>query len=109
MKISPNTTIIETIKQNLINVYHPLAIYLFGSYVWGAPDTESDIDLMIVVEKSNEKLYKRPVAGHRSMRGIPYPTDLLVYTKEEFEKRSNDRTTLCYKIKNEGKVIYGKL
>ena len=34
--------------------------------------------------------------------------DMVIYTKDEFEKSSKDITTLCYKIKKDGKVIYAR-
>lgn len=41
----------------LVSVYSPLAIYLFGSYAWGHPEENSDLDLLIIIEKSEEKTY----------------------------------------------------
>jgi hypothetical protein len=34
--------------------------------------------------------------------------DLVVYTKEEFEKTSKDITTLSYKIKKDGELLYAR-
>ena len=103
-----NEQIIEEVKNRLIKVYDPLKIYLFGSYAWGSPTEDSDLDLLLVVEKSNEKTYRRPIKGHIALSGVGIPKDLIIYTEEEFEERSGDITTLCYKVKNEGKEIYAK-
>ena len=100
--------IIEEIKNRLVKTYNPLEIYLFGSYAWGTPDEESDIDLVIVVNSSDEKKYKRPIQGYEALRGLRVSNDIIVYTKDEFEKRAKDITTLVYKIKKEGKRIYAK-
>ena len=100
--------IIEEVKKRLIEVYNPVAIYMFGSYAWGTPTEDSDLDLLIVVDKSDEKSYKRPVAGYRALRGLDISKDLIIKTKEEFEQASNDITTLIYKIKNDGELIYAK-
>ena len=40
----------SVIVDRLVDVYRPLRVYLFGSYVWGTPSTESDYDLCVVVE-----------------------------------------------------------
>ncbi len=56
MKIVDNN-MLEIIKNRLINVYHPAVIYLFGSYAWGQPTKDSDLDLLIIVDKSDEKNY----------------------------------------------------
>jgi len=98
--------IIEEVKKRLVKVYDPIAIYVFGSYAWGCPTEDSDLDLLIVVDKSDEKSYKRPVAGHRALRGLDLSKDIIVKTKEEFEQASDNITTLMYKIKNDGKLVY---
>lgn len=98
--------IIEDAKNKLITTYNPLKIYLFGSYAWGSPTKESDLDLLIVVENSKEKSYRRSIPGRLELVDLMIPKDILVYTKDEFEKKSKDITSLCHKILHEGKEIY---
>jgi len=100
--------IIEEVKKRLVEVYDPIAIYVFGSYAWGCPTEDSDLDLLIVVDKSDEKSYKRPVAGHLALIGLNISKDLIVKTKEEFEQASKDIATLSHKIKNDGELIYAR-
>jgi len=100
--------IIEEVKKRLVEVYDPIAIYVFGSYAWGCPNEDSDLDLLIVVDESDEKSYKRPVAGHRALRGLDLSKDIIVKTKKEFEQASDNITTLMYKIKNDGELVYAR-
>jgi len=99
---------IEEVKKRLVEVYNPIAIYIFGSYAWGCPTEDSDLDLLIVVDESDEKTYKRSVAGHYALRGLNVSKDLIVKTKEEFERSSKNIATLIYKIKNDGELIYAR-
>lgn len=99
---------IQAVKNTLVEVYHPLKIYLFGSYAWGTPTKDSDLDLLIVVSRSTKKSYERAVKGYRALRDMTVAKDILVLTKKEFDERSNDITTLCYKAKHEGKLLYAK-
>lgn len=101
-------SLINEVKKRLVKVYDPLKIYLFGSYAWGNPTEDSDLDLMIVVEKSDEKRYKRSVRGYISLAGLCVSNDIIVYTSKEFDEKSKDITRLSYKIKNEGEIIYAK-
>ena len=94
------------ILKRLITAYHPKEIYLFGSYAWGNPDEQSDIDLMIVVDESSEKPHQRPRKGFRALRGLKIAKDILVYTKDEFDNLANDISTLCYRVKKEGLRLY---
>lgn len=103
-----NKAVIDEVKNRLVKTYDPLAIYLFGSYAWGTPTKDSDLDLLIIVEKSEEKSYKRPLPGQRVLFGLGISKDLIVYTKEEFDRYSADATSLCHKIGQAGRIIYAK-
>lgn len=100
-------TINKAISQ-LVNTYQPESIYLFGSYAWGEPTEESDLDLLIVVDHSDQDIYSRPVAGYHALWGLGISKDLLVYTQKEFDREARDRTTLCYKIDKAGIKLYAK-
>lgn len=98
---------LEDIKKRLVKAYNPIAIYLFGSYAWGTPTEDSDLDLLIAVDKSDEKSFRRPIKGYEALRGLEYiPKDLIIQTKDEFERRSGEKTTLEHKIKKSGELIY---
>jgi uncharacterized protein len=99
---------INFVKDTLVEVYHPLKIYLFGSYAWGTPTKDSDLDLIVIISKSKKQVYERPVKGYHALRDLTIPTDILIFTKKEFDEGSNDVTTLCYKTKHDGKLIYAK-
>jgi len=100
--------VIEEVKNRLVKTYNPIAIYLFGSYARGTPNEESDLDLLIVVDASDEKTYKRPVSGHRALRDLDISKDIIVSTKEEFDRAVSDATTLLYKIRRDGALIYAR-
>jgi len=105
--MDPTTSqILEEVKNRLIAVYRPLCIYLFGSHAWGTPRKDSDLDLMIIVDTSMEKDYKRPLAGITALQGILMPVDILVYTKDEFAQKASHLSTLCHRIQNEGRTLY---
>ncbi len=99
---------IELVKNKLVETYNPQAIYLFGSYAWGMPDDESDLDLLIVVDALTDTHYKMLVDGHMALLRLDVSKDLLLYTKEQFDVLSQDNMTFCYKIKQRGIKIYAK-
>lgn len=99
-------SMIEDIKLRLKNVYNPKLIYLFGSYAWGTPNQNSDIDIAVVVENSNEKSYKRVQIGLRELWSIKKPIDLIVYTTSEFREKVVHPSTLQYKIEHKGVKLY---
>lgn len=97
---------IEEVTKRLVRVYNSLEIHLFGSYAWGKPDEESDLDLLIVVEDFKDSRYKDLVLGHKALMDMNLSKDLLLFNKEEFKKKSEDGSEFCYKVKNLGKKIY---
>lgn len=99
---------IEEVKQKLIKTYKPLEIYIFGSYAWGCPDKDSDLDLLVIIEKYDKNRHQALVAGHKALMYMDISKDILVLTQEEFEKYSSDHRMLYYKIKNEGTKIYAR-
>ncbi len=103
-----NQEVIDEVKKRLVKTYNPLAIYLFGSYAWGTPNEESDLDLLIIIEKSEEKSYDRPVSGHRALFGLCISKDIIIYTKAEFDRHCIDTTTLCHTIEKNGKLLYAR-
>jgi len=54
----------------------------FGSYARGDWGVGSDLDLVIVVESSEQPFERRAAAWDTS--GLPVPTDVLVYTEAEW-------------------------
>ena len=98
--------IIQLAVKRLVEVYNSETIFIYGSQAWGNPDEESVLDLLIVLDHSEEKPYKRILRGLKSLRGLKIPKDLMVYTKAEFDDLAKDRASLCYKIKQEGIKAY---
>lgn len=100
---------IQLMTKRLIDLYHPVEIYLFGSYAWGLPDEDSDVDLLVVVDEcKSEDRHMALVQGHRALRGMGLPKDLILLTKEEFDNYSADHRKIYYKIKNKGKLLYAR-
>jgi len=101
-------TIIERIK-----VLNPYKIILFGSYAWGSPDENSDLDLIVVINDDlmpnsyNEKLQIYLKVSHvltDILRKVPI--DLIVHTKP-MHKRFIELDSMFYReIAQKGIVLY---
>lgn len=100
--------IIEEVVRRLVRTYDPLEIYLFGSYARGDQREDSDLDLLVVVESSQERSHARVRAGYAALRGLGIYKDLAVYTKDEFAERINEIATLPYYVNKEGKCLYAR-
>ena len=100
---------IQEATKRLVEAYDPVAIYLFGSYAWGEPNEDSDLDLMVILSDSSEVVFSTHKKGKLALRDLKIDNDLIVANKHYFDKTASKSSTLEYKIKNEGKRLYGTL
>ena len=105
MKKISKSKIQEAVKR-LVETYQPLSIYLFGSYAWGKPHDESDLDFMLVVPEGIEPTFELRRKGNRALAGIGFSVDFLFNSPSSFNIRAEHPSSLEYKIKKEGKIVY---
>jgi uncharacterized protein len=105
MKKISHSNIQEAVKR-LVDTYQPRAIYLFGSYAWGKPHEESDLDLMLIVAENTEYTFELRRKGNRALAGIGFSVDFLFNSATAFNERAEHPSSLEFKIKKEGKLIY---
>lgn len=94
------------IVRRLREAFSPVAIYFFGSYAYGTPQSHSDIDLLVVVEDSPLDPYERDARAYRALRGLGAPKDVQVYTREEFETRAALPVSFERTVKQKGRLVY---
>jgi len=66
--------LLKEIVQRLVDEFHPERIILFGSHVWGTPSQDSDIDLLISIQRSTtaSRLRRRRENSNTEAGGNPY-------------------------------------
>ena len=78
---------------------------MFGSYAWGTPNEDSDLDLMIITEKSENKLQDMR-RGIKALRGIGFAKDIIVESESEFLINAKDKNKIENEISSRGYLIY---
>ena len=83
-------------------------IYLFGSYAYGSPNSDSDYDLCVVIPDSE----MRPVDAVKKIRRALYPVqsnpmDVVVYHSSRFMERQRS-ASMERKIAREGVLLYSE-
>ena len=96
---------IKEITDKIVREYQPEKIILFGSWAWGTPHEDSDVDLFIVKEtdRSTREL-AREIDG--SLWGRTIPLDLIVYKPEGIEKQLLEGNLFIRDIMQNGKILY---
>jgi len=97
--------LIEKIKDTIVQGIDPDKIVLFGSFGSGLPDSDSDLDLLIIKELSLRR-DKRARLVKDLFDPYPHPMDIFVYTPAEVEKCKGMPGSFVAEILNTGKVIY---
>jgi predicted nucleotidyltransferase len=98
---------IAQLSQKIIDLIHPEKIILFGSYAYGIPTRESDLDLLVIVKSSNEPRYKRAREIRKHLWGsTSFAKDILVYTESEIAEWRNVKEAFITSIIEQGKVLY---
>jgi predicted nucleotidyltransferase len=84
----------------------PVAVYFYGSYVYGTPDSDGDLDLLVVVEDTLVPPFERDAIADRALGDLPLPIDVQVYTREEFEHRAALPVSFERTVKTKGRLVY---
>jgi predicted nucleotidyltransferase len=100
------TDVVPEIVRRLVAEFDPEEIILFGSRAWGEPGPESDYDIFVIVSQSDERPTRRATRAYRRLRGIPVPTDVIVYTRAEVERFRYVYASLEAVVLERGKLLY---
>ena len=100
-------TELNNIVKRLIDAYQPEKIILFGSYAYGKPSADSDLDLLIV-KQTAERFIDRWTNVRKIVsdpkRSIPF--EPLVLTPRELEERLAIGDQFIEEIIRKGEVLY---
>ncbi len=99
--------LLTEMTERLVAEFDPESVYLFGSYAWGKPRSDSDVDLMVVVSSSAESPGRRAARGYRVLEAFPVSKDILVKMRAEFDRFVGARASLESRIVRRGRLLYG--
>lgn len=103
--------LIERITMSLSSI-KPFKVILFGSFAYGEPGPDSDIDIVVVLNKQGfPSSYNEKMENHRMIRRILRdvnmyaPLDIIVYTIDEWDSFLNTGSSFSRLITEKGKAI----
>jgi predicted nucleotidyltransferase len=91
-------------SQLIVKKFNPVKIVLFGTYAYGKPTPESDVDLLIIVNSDNSPW--KLSAEISLLLDHAFPLDIIVKTTHEIEVRLTIGDFFIEEIINNGKVLY---
>ena len=100
-------TLPKAVKR-LAATLQPEKIILFGSYAYGAPTPDSDVDLFIIKDGDKKQNY---IAASLLLYPREFPVDIIVRTPKEVSealKGGKDNSFFIREIIKKGMVLYDR-
>ena len=85
--------------------FHPDQIILFGSYAYGTPHADSDVDLLVVMPARDRHSQAVRI---RWRLAAPFPLDLIIRTPQQLKWRLEEGESFLTEIMSKGRLLYEK-
>jgi predicted nucleotidyltransferase len=97
--------VIRRFASQVAERFDPDKIILFGSYAYGTPHDDSDVDILVVMPARNQL-----DQAYRIRRTVsaPFPMDLIVRTPKKLRERLAEGESFLTEVVAKGKVLYEK-
>jgi len=103
---------IQQLKE-IFKELNPFLVLLFGSYAYGNPHKDSDLDIFVVLKdnfmpttfKEKQELYLK-VSTHTRLIAKQIPIDLLVFTLPMYEQFKEMQSNFSKEILKKGIILY---
>jgi predicted nucleotidyltransferase len=103
----PETPLVPPeLLNRVVNYFHPRRVVLFGSRARGEAGSDSDIDLLVILDDDApaDKLTLR--AGWESRRGYDRPVDVIPVRDAVYRRRAKISGTLAFEAEIDGIAVY---
>jgi uncharacterized protein len=97
--------VIRRYARAIAEEFHPDKIILFGSYAYGTPHEDSDVDLLVVMPTRDQHAQAVRILWRLA---APFPLDLIVRTPKEIAWRLEEGESFTTTLLSQGKVLYEK-
>ena len=83
----------------------PSEVLLFGSYARGDADERTDLDLMVIEDQVDDKTAEY-LKIHRAVGSMGVGVDIVVISRDDFERRRQVPGTVPYWAAKEGRSVH---
>ena len=99
-------TDIQATCDDIVREFAPLQVILFGSYAYGTPTEDSDVDLLVVMDIPKSEFTRKALEIHQQ---IPrrFNMDLWVRSPEEIAYRVSYNDWFLREITEKGELLHG--
>jgi len=97
---------VETAIKKIITVSQPKKLIIFGSYISGNINKNSDLDFLVITGDDIVNPRKESIRIRRSLKGILMPIDVIVIPVSKLDKLSKVPGLIYREALTKGKVVY---
>ena len=97
--------VIRRYARAIAEEFQPDKIILFGSYAYGTPHEDSDVDILVVMPARSQLVM---AARIEIAVDPPFPLDLIVRTPKQMKWRLEEHESFLTEVTTKGKVLYEK-
>jgi predicted nucleotidyltransferase len=97
---------VQTAIHRIAEAGRPRKIILFGSYVRGETNINSDVDMLVIVPDTVANPRKESVRLQRLLRDILMPMDILVVPESQWEALKDTPGLIYREAWRNGRVVY---
>ena len=110
LKASPTEILIteellREITDKIVKNFHPLKVILFGSYSYGKPTPDSDVDFLVIMN-SEKRPAERSAEISLKCRPTFVPMEIVALTPEEIKRRLADFDPFLEEVLAKGRILY---
>jgi len=98
-------SVIRRFARQVAERFQPEQIILFGSYAYGTPHADSDVDILVIMPARNQ--LDQAFKIHWTIQP-PFPLDIIVRTPKNMKWRLEEGDWFLREIVSRGKVLYDK-
>jgi uncharacterized protein len=95
---------IKAFSQQVVEKFQPERIILFGSYAYGQPTEDSDVDLLVILPF--DEMPVQTALTIRQQIKSPFPLDLIARTPAQIQQRLDMGDFFIQDIITKGHVLY---
>ncbi len=108
---SNDEVLLHQMVETIVREVSPETIILFGSRARGDAHPDSDVDLLVVESEpfSPQRSRRKEAARlYMALRGLAISKDILLYSREEFDRWKNSLNHVVGRAHREGRVLHGR-
>lgn len=100
-----HTATLDEVTRRIITIAEPERIFLFGSAARGEMNTDSDLDMLVIVKAP---VHRRKLAQkiYRGLHGVGIAVDVVVATLQDIQTYGKQSGSVLKPALEEGHLIY---